>query len=408
MYYLHLVFVFAVQGGMMNQNNDFTSSVDVLFDINDRYVLIVKRANSPFKGFWALPGCVQNRFESLNDAVLRLLKQKLGLSVGLIERASTTFLKFPMLDKEAILAQVKTYDSGTDPRGGNTTLFCIQINVDKNKLVHALQKSEFVSEFSIVEKDKLPELAFDHKNFINEYYSKLRPFKDSPKNYDPSRYEKPSVSVDTLIFTIRSSRLEILLIKRKSWPFENQWAIPGGFIDMDESLEESALRKLRDETSLRDVYLEQLYTFGEPKRDPRTRVITISYYALIASDNIKLNASGHASDVTWFDVDSLPKLAFDHGAIIDYALERIRSKIEYTNIAVNLLPEKFTLTEFQRIYEVILGKSLDKRNFRKKVYEVGLLTPLNETKMDGAHRPAQLFMFRKDSSKAVLKAEKKL
>jgi 8-oxo-dGTP diphosphatase len=182
---------------------------------------------------------------------------------------------------------------------------------------------------------------------------------------------------------------------------------------MDESIEEAAKRELHEETGLEDVYLEQLYTFGKPNRDPRTRVITVAYYALISAENLRLRATTDAIDVLWFPIDKLPKLAFDHNKILDYALERIRNKIEYTNIAFQLLPEKFTLTELQNVYESILGKRLDKRNFRKKVKETEVLQPLRERKMEGAHRPAQLFSFRglakeNKKGKTILKPDKNL
>jgi len=228
------------------------------------------------------------------------------------------------------------------------------------------------------------------------------------EKYDVSKFDRPSVTVDIIIFTIKDEDLKILLIKRKKWPFENMWAIPGGFVQIKESLDDAALRELEEETGLKNVYLEQLYTFGDPDRDPRTRVIDVTYFALISSKNVELRATTDASDAKWFSVGDVPKLAFDHKKILDYAVERIRNKIEYTNIAFRLLPEKFTLTELQNVYETIIGKKLDKRNFRKKIKEMEMLKPLNETKMEGAHRPAQLFMFRKGSDSTVLKAQKKI
>jgi 8-oxo-dGTP diphosphatase len=237
-------------------------------------------------------------------------------------------------------------------------------------------------------------------------------YKENAKTYDVKKYEKPSVTVDIIIFTIKSNDLQVLLIKRKTWPFKNMWAIPGGFVGITEPLDEAAKRELKEETGVKNVYLEQLYTFGEPKRDPRTRVITVAYYALIASEHIRLEASTDAADVRWHSADEIPKLAFDHNKILEYALQRIRNKIEYTNLAFQLLPEKFTLTELQKVYEIILGKKLDKRNFRKKVKETGVLTPLKDSKMEGAHRPAQLFSFREvgksKNEETILKPTKKI
>ncbi|KYK26404.1 NUDIX hydrolase [Euryarchaeota archaeon SM23-78] len=248
---------------------------------------------------------------------------------------------------------------------------------------------------------------------MEQYYKFLKPYKETAKTYDASKYEKPSVTVDIIIFTVKGHDLKALLVKRKAWPFKDFWAIPGGFTGMEEALEDAAKRELKEETGVKDVYLEQLYTFGEPKRDPRTRVITVAYYALIASENLKLQATTDVTDVKWFSVDQLPKLAFDHNQILDYALKRLRNKIEYTNIAFQLLPERFTLSELQKIYEIILGKELDKRNFRKKVKETGVLTPLKETKMKGAHRPAQLFSFKgvekeKKKGKTILRPTKRI
>jgi 8-oxo-dGTP diphosphatase len=226
-------------------------------------------------------------------------------------------------------------------------------------------------------------------------------YKENAKSYDITKYERPSVTVDIIILTIKSNELKVLLIKRKTWPHKGMWAIPGGFVGIHEDLEAAAKRELKEETGVKDVYLEQLYTFGEPKRDPRTRVITVAYYALIAFPRIRLEATTDAADVNWFSIDEIPKLAFDHNKILEYALQRIRNKIEYTNIAFQLLPDKFTLSELQRVYETILGKKLDKRNFRKKVKETNTLIPLKDTKMEGAHRPAQLFSFRKTDEEAA-------
>lgn len=211
--------------------------------------------------------------------------------------------------------------------------------------------------------------------------------------YDVSKYERPSVTVDVLMMSLRQRDLQILLIKRRSWPYENMWAIPGGFVNMDESLEEAAKRELQEETSVQNVYLEQLYTFGDPGRDPRTRVITVVYFALLDSERLLLKAASDATDVSWFSVYDLPPLAFDHDKIIDYALNRLRGKLEYTTIAFNLLPEQFTLRELQRVYEIILHKRLDKRNFRKKILATGILEDTGSKKMEGTHRPARLYRF---------------
>jgi 8-oxo-dGTP diphosphatase len=204
--------------------------------------------------------------------------------------------------------------------------------------------------------------------------------------------ESLRVTVDIVIFTLREGSLQVLLVKRGVPPFEGQYAIPGGFIRGDESLEEAALRELYEETGVRNVFLEQLYTFGDPKRDPRGRVITVAYYALIASDKLSLVAGADAAEAQWFPASSVPPLAFDHKSILDYALERLRNKLEYTTVGFQLLPEKFTLGELQAVYEAILGRPLDKRNFRRKLALLGILKPLREWQRTG-RKPARLFRF---------------
>jgi 8-oxo-dGTP diphosphatase len=204
--------------------------------------------------------------------------------------------------------------------------------------------------------------------------------------------ESLRVTVDIVIFTLREGSLQVLLVKRGVPPFEDQYAIPGGFIRRDESLEEAALRELHEETGVRNVFLEQLYTFGDPKRDPRGRVITVAYYALIASDQLSLVAGADAAEAQWFPASSVPPLAFDHKSILDYALDRLRNKLEYTTVGFQLLPEKFTLGELQAVYETILGRPLDKRNFRRKLALLGILKPLREWQRTG-RKPAQLFRF---------------
>jgi len=200
------------------------------------------------------------------------------------------------------------------------------------------------------------------------------------------------VTVDIVIFTLREGSLQVLLVKRGVPPFEGQYAIPGGFIREGESLEEAALRELYEEAGVRNVFLEQLYTFGDPKRDPRGRVITVAYYALIASDKLSLVAGADAAEAQWFPVNNLPPLAFDHRSILDYAIERLRNKLEYTTVGFQLLPERFTLGELQAVYEAILGRALDKRNFRRKIALLGILKPLREWQHTG-RKPAQLFRF---------------
>lgn len=200
------------------------------------------------------------------------------------------------------------------------------------------------------------------------------------------------VTVDIVIFTVREGSLQVLLVKRGVPPFEGQYAIPGGFLREGEWLEEAALRELYEEAGVRNLFLEQLYTFGDPKRDPRGRVITVAYYALFASDKLSLVAGADAAEAQWFPALGLPPLAFDHKSILDCAIERLRNKLEYTTVGFQLLPEKFTLGELQAVYEAILGKQLDKRNFRRKIALLGILKPLREWQHTG-RKPAQLFRF---------------
>ena len=209
-------------------------------------------------------------------------------------------------------------------------------------------------------------------------------------------YPRPSVTADIVIFTLRESDLYVLLIKRKHPPGEGMWAIPGGFVDIDESLEGAALRELEEETGVRDVYLEQLYTFGEPGRDPRGRVITVAYFALVPASAIHPSAGDDAAEARWWSVYNLPPLAFDHADILDYALQRLRYKLEYTAVGFELLPPTFTLSELQAAYEVILGEKLDKRNFRRKILSAGVIEEAGGYRT-GEGRPAKLHHFRDDA-----------
>lgn len=221
---------------------------------------------------------------------------------------------------------------------------------------------------------------------------------ESAETYDVTQYDRPSVTVDVVLFTILAEQLQVLLIKRKAWPFENMWAIPGGFVHMDESLEAAAYRELAEETDVSSdqVYLEQLYTFGQPDRDPRTRVITVAYFALVSADKLNPQAASDAENVGWFSVYDLPPLAFDHASILDYALTRLRYKLEYTAVGFQLLPEKFTLRELQDAYEIILGTRLDKGNFRSKLRKTQVVEKVDGYRDTGG-RPARLYRFREDA-----------
>jgi 8-oxo-dGTP diphosphatase len=214
--------------------------------------------------------------------------------------------------------------------------------------------------------------------------------------------ERPLVSVDVVLFTlggpVRQGRpgLQVLLARRARPPFAGCWALPGCFVDPTESLEVAAHRAIRHLTTARGIYLEQLYTFGEPDRDPRGRVITIGYYALVRADQVQLPtapAGAEAECVAWFPADALPPLAFDHDYIIGYARWRLRNKIEYTDIAFQVLPDRFSLTHLRQVYEAVLGETLDKRNFNRKVLSSGLLVETGAVQGGQAHRPARLYAF---------------
>ena len=276
------------------------------------------------------------------------------------------------------------------------------------------------------------------------------------KNYDAGKYERPSVTVDMLIFTVTNEErksyrklpekaLKLLMIKRGDHPYIGQWALPGGFVNINESLEEAARRELKEETNIDNIYMEQLYTWGDVGRDPRTRVISTSYMSLVDSETLNIKANDDADDAKWFTVscklyqeqktvtqggyilqrlfelklsnegDNLSAIvkvaktvenrittvereiveshgiAFDHAKIIQYGIERLRNKIEYTDIAFNLMPELFTLTELQQVYEIILDTELLKANFRRKIS--GMVIETNEYTKDSGHRPSKLFRF---------------
>lgn len=205
------------------------------------------------------------------------------------------------------------------------------------------------------------------------------------------------VTTDVVIFTIQNDKLKALLVKRAHEPFKGKWALPGGYVRISETLDDAALRILKEKTNVQNIYLEQLYTFGDPLRHPNSRVITCAYFALIRSDDIVLSfeENSEITEVKWHSVDALPALAFDHKEIIEYSLKRTRERLEFCPIAFQLLPQKFTLTELQKAYELILMKKLDKRNFRKKFLSLSILRELDEFTKSGSKRPARLYSFDK-------------
>ena len=208
----------------------------------------------------------------------------------------------------------------------------------------------------------------------------------------------PSVTVDVVILSLREDDLQVLLVKRGGAPFKGKWAIPGGFVEVDEPLQTAALRELEEETGVKGVYVEQLYTFGDPGRDPRGRVITVAYFALVPADSIRDPKGGDdATEARWCSLYELPELAFDHAQILEYALQRLRNKLEYTAVGFQLLPSEFTLSELQTAYEIVLGEKLDKRNFRRRILEARVIRETRKFREGVGGRPAKLYRYREDA-----------
>ncbi len=207
------------------------------------------------------------------------------------------------------------------------------------------------------------------------------------KTYDPSEFARPSVAVDICVFSIDRGELTVHLVKRAEAPFAGEFALPGGFVKSDESLDDAARRVLLEKAALPEVYVEQLYTSGEPGRDPRTRVISVAHYALIGR-----RAEELPRELYPFPVSKLPRCAFDHERIVETAVSRIRGKLEWTTIAFELMPREFTLTELQRVYEVVLRRKLAKPAFRRKILAAGVVKATKGMRR-GGHRPAVLYRF---------------
>ena len=204
----------------------------------------------------------------------------------------------------------------------------------------------------------------------------------------------PAVTVDLVVLTISDGDLKVLLLRRLVEPFAGEWSLPGGLVHLSESLEDAARRVLNEKTGIPGIYLEQLYTFGNPGRDPRGRVITVAYYALVPIDVVPVLHAGRAErDIGWHSVRPKEDIAFDHEDIVEYALTRLQNKLDYTPVGVEFLPVRFTLSELQGVYEIILGREVDKRNFRKKIRGNEWLVRAEGVRRDGPHRPAQLYRF---------------
>ena len=211
-----------------------------------------------------------------------------------------------------------------------------------------------------------------------------------PHTYE---YSRAALAVDCVVFGLDEEGLKVLLIKRGLEPYRGRRALPGGFVHADESVDDAARRELGEETGLARIFLEQLYTFGDLNRDPRDRVVTVAYFALVNLRDHRLHAASDAERAAWFDASDLPKLAFDHERIVETALNRLKGKVRYQPIGFELLPGMFTLSQLQRLYETILARALDRRNFRKKVLQLNILDESDEVEEDVAHRAARLYRF---------------
>jgi len=205
--------------------------------------------------------------------------------------------------------------------------------------------------------------------------------------------QKVALTVDCVVFGLDADNLRVLLIQRSEAPYAERWALPGSSVASDQTLEDAAIEALAAETNVRIEYLEQLYTFGDIERDPRGRTITVAYYGLVKPGRYHLRGASGASKAEWFAVDAMPALAFDHDRIVAEAFERLRSKVRYQPIGFDLLPKKFSLRQLQRLYELALGRDVDKRNFRKKILGMGLLVELDEKETGVSHRAARLYRF---------------
>jgi len=217
-------------------------------------------------------------------------------------------------------------------------------------------------------------------------------------------YPRAALTVDCAVFGLDEEELKVMLIQRGLPPFEGKWALPGGFVRVEETLDEAARRELEEETGLRKVFLEQIYTFSQVDRDPRERVVSVAYYALVNLRDHQVHAATDARDAGWFGVHDVPSLAFDHAEILQTALERLRGKLRYQPVGFELLPKKFTLSELQHLYELVLERTLDKRNFRKRVLAMDLLVETDEVQQDVAHRAARLYRFDERKYRRLLKS----
>lgn len=238
---------------------------------------------------------------------------------------------------------------------------------------------------------------FDKGEWLNmAKKDKIKAEQEFLKTYSSDAFEKPSVAVDLLVFTVEDGKLKIVTVRRQEYPFKGELALPGVFVGMTESVDDAAKRGIKEEAGLEDIYFEQLYAFGEIDRDPRMRVISIAYIALVPIEKIHLRTGLRSEKTELTDVDALlssgEEVAFDHRQIIESGRERIRSKTESTSLPFNLMPEEFTLPELQKVYEILLGKKLYKANFRKKIAE--MIVETDHMTSGDAHRPSRYYMFK--------------
>jgi 8-oxo-dGTP diphosphatase len=207
----------------------------------------------------------------------------------------------------------------------------------------------------------------------------------------PTESGRPVLTTNIVVFSLRDEQLKLLLVRRRNPPFKDCWALPGGVVGENEDIEANAMRKLEEGTGVSGVYLEQLYTFGAPRRDPRERAISVAYYALVPSKRLRLRSDEHGERVGWFALDELPELAFDHGEMVSVAHQRLAAKLDYSTIAFQFMPERFTLSDLQNVYQMILNRDLDKRNFRKRMLTMDQIRQTSEVRRNGSHRPARLY-----------------
>lgn len=217
------------------------------------------------------------------------------------------------------------------------------------------------------------------------------------------KHARPALTVDCVVFGLDETDLKVLLIQRDLEPFAGTWALPGGFVDMDETLDEAAKRELQEETGLKKLFLEQLYTFSAVDRDPRERVVSVAFFALVNISDHKVKAATDARNAAWFSVVDTPSLAFDHDEILKVALERLKGKVRYQPIGFELLPPLFTLSQLQFLYETVLETKMDKRNFRRKILSMDLLEETDQIEQDVAHRAARLYRFNKKRYNGLVK-----